>query len=320
MKPRQVTVLCYHAVQPNTVSPWVVDETTFREQLNLLKRRGRIVGLPELLEADSRGEEPLFALTFDDGRLLSLDARRALDEFGIRAGFFVCPAFLAGHVPAPEDYSPFMNWREIRELKSAGHVIGSHSMTHRSFLELTPDERSVELRESKVRIETETGACDFFAAPFGHMGLDAVRQASEAGYHRVFTVTGRYNTFPLVTPAITRLAIHGRDKETEFREKLNGLDMQTRLFRVGIWPASRGCRPDRRRLFRRLAACDLLLCREEASGELAPVPAGHILCDAALLAELLRVFSAQGAAAALALVPGKVPAADGCEVQFEIPS
>lgn len=77
-----------------------------------------------------------------------------------------------------------MNWDEVRQLSTAGHVIGSHTVTH-SMLGTIKDEEEVawELQHSGFRIREKLG---FFPStisyPVGSYHTTTMKLAREAGY------------------------------------------------------------------------------------------------------------------------------------------
>jgi peptidoglycan/xylan/chitin deacetylase (PgdA/CDA1 family) len=80
-----------------------------------------------------------------------------------------------------------MGSSELRQLVEGGLVgVGSHGLHHISFAELSRDELSAEMTESRIRLERAVGRpVDEFAYPFGARFLlpaDDVSELREAGY------------------------------------------------------------------------------------------------------------------------------------------
>ena len=94
----------------------------------------------------------------------------------------------AGGAPAPEelDFVRPMTWEQIRALHNAGIEIGSHTVSHPFLVQLTDDELLAELRDSKLRIEQETGhRVSSLSYPTGGMEYfdeRSTRLAAELGY------------------------------------------------------------------------------------------------------------------------------------------
>jgi peptidoglycan/xylan/chitin deacetylase (PgdA/CDA1 family) len=84
-----------------------------------------------------------------------------------------------------------MKWDELRSLVERGIEVGSHTVSHPHLPQLSDEELSAELRESKQRLEDELGRpCSVLAYPFGDCD-DRVRAAAGlAGYEAAFGLPG----------------------------------------------------------------------------------------------------------------------------------
>lgn len=101
---RDLRILCYHGVCADEVvdAPWVpsyfVGASAFTRQLEIVRRFGPVIHLPDVAEQLARGAyqgPAAFAITFDDVAACSfVHAQPALQKAGIRASFFVS----TGHV------------------------------------------------------------------------------------------------------------------------------------------------------------------------------------------------------------------------------
>src|SRR5205823_11855730 len=75
-------------------------------------------------------------LTFDDGGASAITTiAPMLEEFGWRGHFFITTDYI--------DAPGFLTREQIRELHRRGHVIGSHSCSHRGRMSSQPAERLV---------------------------------------------------------------------------------------------------------------------------------------------------------------------------------
>lgn len=97
-------------------------------------------------------------------------------------------------VPLPDkdlQSRELMSWGQIREMKKAGHGIGSHSLSHRVLATLDRPTQEHEIRHSKEALEAIIGASvSSFAYPVGgpaHYDADSVDLVRKAGYSRAFT-------------------------------------------------------------------------------------------------------------------------------------
>jgi len=121
---------------------------------------------------------------------------------------------------ASDDLHAFMTWDEVRELNRMGIDIGAHTVEHTILSRLTPEEFRRELRESKARVERETGTeCFAMAYPNGTR-LDftpaVVAAARESGYTLAFTVTDDFHPAGGDPLAFNRMVVPGQVHQDVF--------------------------------------------------------------------------------------------------------
>ncbi|CAM3928512.1 polysaccharide deacetylase family protein [Cohnella lubricantis] len=153
---------------------------------------------------ESRGEivwevpmdEPLIALTFDDGpderttsRILDL-----LDQYHAKATFFV--------VGRRADLYPEIVKREALE----GHEIANHTYTHMYFnRRLRQDDIEKEIDRTGSRLQELTGQeCRYFRPPGGFYNDTVVRIAREHGY-TVVLWSWHQDTRDWISPGVSRI-------------------------------------------------------------------------------------------------------------------
>ena len=110
-----------------------------------------------------------------------------------------------------------MTWDQVRDLRIAGHVIGSHTLSHRVLATLASSEQSTEIKDSRAALQRELN-CEIrsFAYPVGgpqHVNAESVRLVREAGYSLAFT----FNTGKAMLPLGDRYQIP--------RESANSLEI-----------------------------------------------------------------------------------------------
>lgn len=90
-----------------------------------------------------------------------------------------------------EQSAELMSWKQVREMRAAGHAIGSHSLSHRVLATLDPAEQAREIHGSRKELEAVLGgSVASFAYPVGgpaHINHHSVTLAEEAGYQQAFT-------------------------------------------------------------------------------------------------------------------------------------
>lgn len=218
--PRTVAVLGYHKIgdpppPPDGWESWFyVSEDIFARQLEFLDTHGwRVIGMSDFLHGL---DDPLTLperaalVTFDDGYRSLLDAgARQLARFGYPGVVFVPTAYIGGHNTFDADDEPpeqICSWDDLRELDRRGISVQSHSVTHTTLSQLTPDQQERELIESKRILEDGLGkTVDAFAYPYGDSGLGrdwrAKRKAltlalDRAGYRVAYLYGGGRQSLP----------------------------------------------------------------------------------------------------------------------------
>jgi len=118
-------------------------------------------------------------ITFDDGHVSNHRlALPLLNEFGMRADFFVNPATVG--------QPGFVSWADLREMAAAGMSIQSHGYDHQYLTALSPQRLRDSLRTARLEIEDHLGMpATLLAPPGGRMpnGLELI--ATACGYTRV---------------------------------------------------------------------------------------------------------------------------------------
>lgn len=192
----KIVVLMYHnIVFGRTGGEYNRDLYNFEHDLVFLRNRTQIIGideLPDIQAGRKKLDTDASIITFDDGDLsIYAIVFPLLKKYDIKAAFFVITDFV-GTVG-------YVSWDQLREMSDYRNArgeqlftIGSHSLDHRRFDELSADQIARELSESKTAIETRIGArVRFFALPFG-AGADRreiVDTAKKAGYRGIRTST-----------------------------------------------------------------------------------------------------------------------------------
>lgn len=182
-------VLMYHAVFDGRLElerlnpearPYAVARDVLDLQLAALERAGvRFVEPREPVPEDS--PRPLVLLTFDDGHASDLHhAAPVLEAHGARGVFFVTTGFV--------DSPGYLRSRDVEALRTRGHEIGSHGVTH-SFLDgLDTARLEDELSSSRQRLQDWCGSVvDQLSLPGGRFDADVLAAAIGAGYRRVFS-------------------------------------------------------------------------------------------------------------------------------------
>jgi peptidoglycan/xylan/chitin deacetylase (PgdA/CDA1 family) len=176
----RIAILGYHKIgspPPDGWETWFfVSEAVFSEQLAALRDGGwqpiDLTTFVRGLEDPGKLPERAALITFDDGyRSVREIALPVLERFGYPAVLFM-PTDFVGHTNVfdieSEPEEPLCGWDDLRELERGGVAVQSHGASHRTFSDLTPEERALELERSKAVLEAELDrSVKLFAYPYG---------------------------------------------------------------------------------------------------------------------------------------------------------
>jgi peptidoglycan/xylan/chitin deacetylase (PgdA/CDA1 family) len=197
--PSEIAGLMYHEVtdDPTTSGfqrpgalPYTLTRATFHNHLNAIAG-GTLT--PELvtqlnLTSNGDGRHRHLLLTFDDGGASAMYVAEELAKRGWKAHFFIITGRIGERT--------FLKPADIRTLRSAGHVVGTHSHTHPDIFRGLPRElMTTEWRVSRAILEALLGEqCLAASVPGGDISRVVLESAAEAGIRYLFT------SEPLLTP------------------------------------------------------------------------------------------------------------------------
>lgn len=120
-------------------------------------------------------------ISFDDGYADNYDfARPLLDEYGVRATFFVVASIV--------DTANGLSSAQLRALQAEGHTIGAHTDTHQRLTDLSLQAARHELVRARTKLEDIVGApCVHMSYPYGSFSSGVIDLVADAGYKTAFT-------------------------------------------------------------------------------------------------------------------------------------
>lgn len=186
-----IPVFMFHALDDVVGSVSSVRPAVFARGLARLHAAGyRAILLDDLAMCLVR-QAPLpdkaFVITFDDGYRSVYDhAMPVMARYGMQFTVFLTTGI--GAVRADARLPAFngremLSWREVREMRAAGHHIGAHTLSHPDLTRLSDEQVRHELVGSKRRIEDALGdAVSSFAYPYGRFD-PRVREIAAGEFH-----------------------------------------------------------------------------------------------------------------------------------------
>ena len=199
-----VPVLTYHKLGPRPngvrIKGLYISEKLFARQLEELHAAGFTTPpLAAMFPATNDSKHDI-ALTFDDGYANVLrHGLRPLAENRFRAIQFLVAGFIGKNnqwdLGTGEANESLMDAAQVREWLSAGHEIGSHTLTHPFLTRIPHKQAREEISASKKILEDLFGSpIKYFCYPYGDWNNEVCNLVIAAGYKAAFTTTAGVNT------------------------------------------------------------------------------------------------------------------------------
>lgn len=215
-----IPVLSYHMVEDNVDNPLALGVKEFEDQMEYLSRRGYHAITPDQLTnylqtGASLPEKPIL-ITFDDGYQNNFkNAYPIMKKYGLTATVFL----ISDRIGTDNWY---MNWDQVREMRRAGFVFGSHTLSHELLSAVSEDEVKKQLIKSKEGIEWRLDIpARYLAYPGGDYNFRIEELAQQSGYRAAFTVK-----FGRVIPGDDMFALK---RIPLFQSRFSFLDFYVRL-------------------------------------------------------------------------------------------
>lgn len=115
------------------------------------------------------------SLTFDDANAEQVTAAATMQRYGMSGTFFVNSGFIdtPGHLTSAN----------LNALKSAGHEIGGHSISHPDLQSIPADEIRRQVCDDRARLTARGFTVRSFAYPFASSNTEAEAIVQECGYN-----------------------------------------------------------------------------------------------------------------------------------------
>ena len=207
------------------VNDWMAEDpitcgtSRFEEFCVFFKRHFRVVPLSEQVRGcrEARNMGGTLSITFDDGYRDNAEvAAPILERLGLPATFFVTTGFIGTDYTPPWDrhldrQAGWMDWNQVRALRTMGFEIGAHTDQHVNIAELDADRVRKELTTSRQVLRREIGEpVTLFAYPFGgreNISPVSLQLVQEAGFECCLGAFGGVNP-PIADPfRLNRIAI-----------------------------------------------------------------------------------------------------------------
>ena len=174
-----VSIIMYHRFGESNYPSTSIQLDKFKEHLEELKNpKYKVMHLSRIIEDIKAGRElPEFtvAITIDDAFMsVYKEGWPLLKEYNFPFTIFVATD------PIDQGLNGYMNWDQLRELRSNGVEIGSQTKSHPHMHRLSEDEIRNEINYSNNRFKQELNEIPkLFAYPYGEYNLTAKKVAEE---------------------------------------------------------------------------------------------------------------------------------------------
>ena len=192
MNPPGIPILCYHRVCPEgdfgKIRSLCVRPEDFGWQMLWLKILGysalSVQTLVHYLRLQKNVPSRSVVITFDDGYGDNYTyAFPILKKFGFAANIFLVTDLIGKTNVWDGENVPLLTEDQIKEMRDAGIVFGSHTATHLDTTQSAPPRILEELERSKKKIEDLTWRKDVpFCYPYSRLSPEIKRRVREAGY------------------------------------------------------------------------------------------------------------------------------------------
>lgn len=193
-KPKLITFLYHEVVDSKSLSgfqrrgalPYKHKKYHFINDLKIILENFKTtIDLDNLQALDNGG----LILTFDDGGVSSIEIAKILTKNKVLGHFFITTSMI--------NKKGFLSEKQIKEIRSLGHIIGTHSHTHPAhFRDLPYKEMLLEWKDSKKILEkilNET--INKASVPGGDLSNAVIKSASDVGIKFLFTSEPNFSPY-----------------------------------------------------------------------------------------------------------------------------
>jgi peptidoglycan/xylan/chitin deacetylase (PgdA/CDA1 family) len=229
---KRVSIICYHSVTSDADrverDPYKqhIPLTRFLSHLDYLQENHNVISLSQYVDArrnNRRLPNRSVVLTFDDGfEDFYTVAAPHLRQRQLPATVFIITERAFGRsVPQGESC---LSWDQIRELAAAGIEIGSHTCSHVPLSELSLEEVTKELSESRAFLESNVGCSPVpLSYPFGQTSESIAQLAQSLGFTCAIATDSGPNSKDASIFRLGRTVIASDDGVAPFAARVSGL-------------------------------------------------------------------------------------------------
>lgn len=213
-------IICYHSIDNGS---WLhsVKAENFKKQIEFLLKDFNFITLENLydyLTGEIKLSKPSVVLTFDDGYKSLIKITDFLEAKKITPTVFLVADSAKADIGELGTKEPLLSDKDISKLIGKGWGIGCHSLTHRNFSNLTPDEINREVLLPKRKLERSFGVqINYFAYPRGKYDNQTSVSIKEAGYKMALSMDDGVVDKNVNIYAVPKIAVNRSHDFWEFK-------------------------------------------------------------------------------------------------------
>lgn len=199
----------------------------FYSFLEQAKKVYTVISTREALERLRTGnvDRPYLALSSDDGFESNILASKILNEYGIKACFFVPTGFIGENKCDRSknvfgfDRMNFCSLEDIQQIISMEHEVGNHTVSHKSLKDMSNLEVIDEIKSANDYFESNEIEIEHFAFPYGskyHHNIHALNYCTMVGLNYFSAIRGAHTQYPNDNILFRDHVIFGRFNKFEF--------------------------------------------------------------------------------------------------------
>lgn len=218
---QKVPILTYHRFGKKSKSRLCIPAQVFDQQMAYLKKNGyRVIPLSDLIpfmQLQASLPKRAVVIAIDDGYKSAYEiAFPLLKKYGFTATLFIYTDFIG--IPGSS-----VTWEQLKEMKSSGFEVGSHTLSHSNLIKKRKDESEKaylervekELVLSKQIIDKKLNQDTIaIAFPYGAYNQEILDLCKKAGYRLGVSVRRGGNPFFSNPLSLNRSQLFSRDLDS----------------------------------------------------------------------------------------------------------
>lgn len=205
------------------------EKKRFAQQVKNILKNCKVIGISTYQKIEKINNNYVI-ITFDDAfKNLVKNAIPELNKLNLPFTIFIPSGYLGSKAKWVQNYDigniyDVMSESDICSLSNNKNItFGSHTVTHPKLTQLTNEDISFELKQSKIELERLTNrTIDIISFPYGEHNQKVVQMAKENGYSNVYSITPKLRSISKNEYNVGRVEVNADDWNIEYKLKIIG--------------------------------------------------------------------------------------------------